>query len=220
MLNVANLTSGGSELSFNGNDAVGLFKNGILIDIIGTFNGGSANFAKDQTLRRKPTVTSPSTTFDKGGEWDTFPTNTFDDLGTHTISGGGGNQDTQAPTAPTNLAAGTITETSIVLTWNAATDNVGVTGYDIYKNGTLLTGVSSTSYTVTGLTAATAYTFEVTAKDAAGNVSATSNTINVATVDTTSPTVPTNLVAANTTQTTTDLTWNAATDNVGVTDYE
>ena len=220
ILNVANLTSGGSELSFNGNDAVGLFKNGILIDIIGTFNGGSANFAKDQTLRRKPTVTSPSTTFDKSSEWDTFPTNTFDDLGTHTISGGGGNQDTQAPTAPTNLAAGTITETSIVLTWNAATDNVGVTGYDIYKNGTLLTSVSSTSYTATGLTAATAYTFVVTAKDAAGNVSATSNTINVATIDMTSPTVPTNVVAANTTQTTTDLSWNAATDNVGVTDYE
>ncbi len=92
ILTVADFNSTGSELSFNGNDAVGLFKNGTLIDIIGTFNGGSSNFAKDQTLRRKETVTSPYITFDKTGEWDTFAKNTFDGLGAHSTSGGGGGE--------------------------------------------------------------------------------------------------------------------------------
>ncbi len=94
ILAVADLTSTGSELSFNGNDAVGLFKNGTLIDIIGTFNGGSTNFAKDQTIRRKETITNPSTTFDKTGEWDVYAQNTFDDLGSHTTSGGSGGSTT------------------------------------------------------------------------------------------------------------------------------
>jgi hypothetical protein len=46
-------------MAFNGNDAVGLFKNGVLIDIIGTFNGGTANFSADETIRRNTTVTVP-----------------------------------------------------------------------------------------------------------------------------------------------------------------
>ena len=219
ILGVADLTTTGSELSFNGNDAVGLFKNGVLIDIIGTFNGGSANFAKDQTLRRKQTVTSPSTTFDKAGEWDTFPKDTFSDLGSHTVSGGGGNQDTQAPTAPTNLTASAVTETTLTLTWNASTDNVGVTGYDVYRNGVLITSTSTTSSAITGLTASTSYTFVVTAKDAANNTSANSNTVNVTTSDTTAPSAPSGLTASNTTQTSTDLSWTASSDNVSVTGY-
>jgi len=219
ILAVADLSSTGSELSFNGNDAVGLFKNGVLIDIIGTFNGGTANFAKDQTLRRKETITSPSTTFDKAVEWDTFPSNTFDGLGAHTTSGGG-NQDTEAPSTPTGLSANTITETTITLTWNASTDNIGVTGYDIYKNGVLLTSSVSTSYNIINLVASTSYTFLVVAKDAAGNTSANSNTINITTIDITAPTAPTSLAASNTTQTSTNLNWNASTDNVSVTSYD
>ena len=72
----ANVSTAGAELTFNGNDAVGLFKNGILIDIIGTFDGGTANFAIDVTLRRKATVTSPNTTFNLAGEWDSFAIDT------------------------------------------------------------------------------------------------------------------------------------------------
>ena len=60
----ANISTAANEMTFNGNDAVGLFKNGVLIDIIGTFNGGTANFAIDVTIRRKSTITSPNTTFD------------------------------------------------------------------------------------------------------------------------------------------------------------
>ncbi len=73
-------------LNFNGNDAIGLFKNGILIDVVGTFNGGSANFGKDKTLRRKSAVVSPNTTYTII-EWESFASNTFSDLGSHTFDG-------------------------------------------------------------------------------------------------------------------------------------
>lgn len=76
----------GPPIDFNGNDPVGLFKNGVLIDIVGVFNGGTTNFAANETLRRKPTILSPNTIFDKAGEWDSFPTDTFDNLGIHTVS--------------------------------------------------------------------------------------------------------------------------------------
>ncbi len=131
--------------------------------------------------------------------------------------------DTQAPTAPTNLAASSVASTTLTLGWTASTDNVGVTGYDIYKNGTLLTTVTTTTYNVTGLTAATAYSFYVKAKDAAGNISAASSTINVTTTsstDTQAPTVPTGVTASNITQTTATISWTASTDNVGVTGYK
>jgi len=135
-----------------------------------------------------------------------------------------GTADTTAPSAPTSLTASGTSTTTTNLSWTAATDNVGVTGYDVYKGTTLLGTVTTTSYNVTGLTAATAYTFSVKAKDAAGNVSAASNTVNVTTlapvVDTTAPTAPTNLTASGTTQTTTNLSWTASTDNVGVTGYD
>ena len=76
----ANISTSGTELMFNGNDAVGLFKNGVLIDIIGTFSGGTANFAIDVTLRRKSTVTSPSTTFNLSSQWDSYATDTCNNL--------------------------------------------------------------------------------------------------------------------------------------------
>ena len=92
-----------------------------------------------------------------------------------------GSNDTVAPTAPTNLAASGTTGTTTNLSWTASTDNVAVTGYDIYQGTTLKGSSTTTSYTVTGLTALTAYSFTVKAKDAAGNVSVASNTVNVTT---------------------------------------
>jgi endonuclease I len=80
-ISLANISTAATELTFNGNDAVGLFKNGVLIDVIGTFNGGTANFAADVTLRRKSTVTSPSTTFNLSTQWDSFTTDTCTNLG-------------------------------------------------------------------------------------------------------------------------------------------
>lgn len=133
-----------------------------------------------------------------------------------------GSSDTVAPTAPTLAASGT-TQTTTNLSWSGATDNVAVTGYDVYRGTTLLGSTTSTTYAVTGLTASTPYTFTVRAKDAAGNNSVDSNTVNITTLapaaDTTAPTAPT-LTASGTTQTTTNLSWSGATDNVGVTGYD
>ncbi len=131
--------------------------------------------------------------------------------------------DTVAPTAPTLSAAGT-TETTTNLSWSGATDNVAVTGYDVYRNGALIgSTTTATTFSVTGLTASTVYSFTVKSKDAAGNVSLVSNTVSVTTLtpapDTTAPNAPT-LSASGTTQTTTNLSWTGATDNVAVTGYD
>ncbi len=135
-----------------------------------------------------------------------------------------GSSDAVAPSAPTNLAASGTTQTTTNLAWTASTDNVGVTGYDVYQNGTFKASTAATSYAVTGLTASTAYSFYVRARDAAGNASGNSNTVNVTTLapapDTTAPSAPTNLAASGTTTTTTNLSWTASTDNVAVTGYD
>ncbi|WP_417159130.1 cellulase family glycosylhydrolase [Streptomyces gilvifuscus] len=98
---------------------------------------------------------------------------------------GGGSGDTQAPTAPGTPTASAVTSTSVTLTWPAATDDVGVTGYDVVRVGSgdetrVATSTTNTA-TVSGLTAATAYTFAVYAHDAAGNRSTRSATVNVTT---------------------------------------
>ncbi|CAD0001872.1 M4 family metallopeptidase [Flavobacterium chungangense] len=89
--------------------------------------------------------------------------------------------DTTAPTAPASLAASGTTGTTTNLSWTASTDNVAVTGYNIYQGTTLKGSSTTTTYAVTGLSALTAYSFSVKAKDAAGNLSASSNTVNITT---------------------------------------
>ncbi|WP_233487123.1 GEVED domain-containing protein [Tenacibaculum sp. E3R01] len=102
-----------------------------------------------------------------------------DDLSVTAVNDG---PDTQAPTAPSSLTSSSVTQTSLTLGWTASTDAVGVTGYDVFRGTTKLATVTTTSYNVTGLTANTAYTFSVKAKDAAGNVSSASNVVNVTTL--------------------------------------
>ncbi|OAB27089.1 carbohydrate-binding protein [Paenibacillus macquariensis subsp. defensor] len=172
----------------------------------------------------------------------TYAGNTYKDIQPHTsLSGweppvvpalwqlvpGGGGGDTQAPSAPTNLQATGTTTSSITLAWNASTDNVGVTGYDVYQGSTLLGNVSGSTltYTNTGLSANTTYTYKIKAKDAAGNVSAFSNQVSATTAvvvggDTQTPTVPTNVSVTETTSSSVSLSWTASTDNVGVTGYD
>jgi hypothetical protein len=94
---------------------------------------------------------------------------------------GGGASDTQAPTTPSGLKATSTAKNSVTLSWNASTDNAGVTGYDIFRNGVWTGSSSTTSYTATGLSANTSYSFTVKAKDAAGNVSPASSVLNVKT---------------------------------------
>ncbi len=94
---------------------------------------------------------------------------------------GGTPGDTQPPTAPTNLTSPSKTSTSVSLAWTASTDNVGVTGYDIFNGAASAGSSAGTSFTVTGLTPNTAYSFTVKARDAAGNLSVASNAVNVTT---------------------------------------
>lgn len=98
-----------------------------------------------------------------------------------TVNAGSGTVDTTAPTAPSLAASGT-TSTTTNLSWSGATDNVAVTGYDVYQGSSLIGSTASTSYTVTSLTPSTTYSFSVRAKDAAGNVSSSSNSVSVTTL--------------------------------------
>jgi chitodextrinase len=95
--------------------------------------------------------------------------------------GGTGTGDTEPPTAPTALSVTGTTSSSVSLSWAASTDNVGVTGYTVYRGGTQVGTSTVTSYTDTGLSAGTGYTYTVRARDAAGNVSAASASVTATT---------------------------------------
>ncbi|MGE5549536.1 MAG: fibronectin type III domain-containing protein [Bacteroidota bacterium] len=132
--------------------------------------------------------------------------------------------DLEPPTAPTNLAAAAVSASQIDLSWTAATDNICVTGYKVFRNGVEVGATSSVTYHDSGLQPNTTYTYYVKAFDAAGNVSAASNTAQettqAQTPDTEPPTAPTNLVASAINYNQVNLTWTASTDNVGVTGYQ
>ncbi|MCG8697454.1 MAG: fibronectin type III domain-containing protein, partial [Bacteroidales bacterium] len=129
-----------------------------------------------------------------------------------------------APTVPGSISFSNITKTSVKLSWGKSTDNVGVTGYDVFMNNSLKTTVTGTSATITGLNCETSYTFKVRAKDAAGNKSAFNNPKSASTsdcdiIDNIAPTVPGSVSFSNITKTSLKISWGASTDNVGVTGY-
>ncbi|MEU5145278.1 discoidin domain-containing protein [Streptomyces sp. NPDC021139] len=131
--------------------------------------------------------------------------------------------DTQAPTAPADLAFTEPATGQIRLTWNESSDDTAVTGYDIYANGDLLTSVAGdvTTYTDTR-PAGTTVTYHVRAKDAAGNQSGNSNSVTrrADTGDTQAPTAPANLALTEPAAGQIKLTWTASTDDKGVTGYD
>jgi chitodextrinase len=94
-------------------------------------------------------------------------------------TGGGG--DTTPPSTPANLTATGVTSNSVSLSWSPSTDNVGVAGYRVYRGGTLAGTTSTPSFTDTGLTASTQYSYTVVAYDAAGNVSPASSAVSATT---------------------------------------
>jgi cellulose 1,4-beta-cellobiosidase len=96
-------------------------------------------------------------------------------------SGGTGGGDSTPPSAPTGLTVSGTTSSSASLTWTASTDNVGVTGYDIYRGTTLAGTSTTTSFTDTGLAASTQYSYTVVAYDAAGNLSSPSAAVSATT---------------------------------------
>ncbi|PYS27524.1 MAG: hypothetical protein DMG11_16110, partial [Acidobacteria bacterium] len=132
--------------------------------------------------------------------------------------------DTTPPAAPTNLAAAASSASRINLTWTASTDNVGVTGYRIERcqgagcSTFAQIGTStSASYSDTGLSASTSYRYRVRATDAAGNLSAYSNTAS-ATTDA-PPTAPANMTATASGGTQINLTWTASSSSIGILNY-
>src|SRR2546430_5324377 len=107
--------------------------------------------------------------------------------------------DTTTPSAPTGLTAAAAGSSGANLSWSASTDDVGVTGYIVRRNGVQVGTPVSTSYADAGLSAATTYSYTVAAGDAAGNISTHSTSISVTTAGaapTTPPTTPTGVAAA------------------------
>jgi fibronectin type 3 domain-containing protein len=129
--------------------------------------------------------------------------------------------DATPPSAPTRLA-GSLSGATVRLTWTASTDNVGVTGYTIYRGGVSIGTSTTPSYTDATPPPGRASSYTVRARDAAGNTSAASGAVNVTVpADKTAPSAPGSLrltVGATGTRQIT-LAWNAATDNVGVASY-
>lgn len=136
----------------------------------------------------------------------------------------GATADVAAPTTPAAVAAQPIDASRITVAWLAATDNVGVTGYRVYRNGSLLATLGNvTNYVDKGLAASTSYQYSVAACDAAGNCSALSTSATASTlgsfVDTIPPTTPLGLFGVAGGTTSIQLYWFSSFDTVGVTQY-
>ena len=99
--------------------------------------------------------------------------------------------DSQAPTTPGLITFGTVTQNSIVVNWTASTDNIAVTGYEVWVNGVLSTTVTGLTTTLSGLTCNTVYSIQIRAKDAAGNYSAYNAVASTTTLVTVAPTLTT-----------------------------
>lgn len=185
--NSATTFAGGSSQTVTWNVA-GTTANGVNaanVDILWSSNSGTtwttllAGTPNDGTQ----SITIPNATTTTGRIMVKGSNHIFFDVNNANISVNAGSavSDTTAPTAPALAASGT-TSTSTNLSWSGATDAVGVTGYDVYQGSSLIGNTASATYTVTGLSSATSYSFSVKAKDAAGNASVSSNTVNVTTL--------------------------------------
>jgi chitodextrinase len=133
-----------------------------------------------------------------------------------------GTADTSPPSQPQGFAATASAATTISTSWSASTDNVGVTGYNVYVGTQKIGSPPTASYTFSSLACGTTYTLGVEASDAAGNVSprSTLSATTAACADTTAPTAPGSFATTGTTATAISTSWSASTDNVGVTGYK
>ncbi|HET9667651.1 MAG TPA: metallophosphoesterase, partial [Desertimonas sp.] len=133
--------------------------------------------------------------------------------------------DTEAPSVPTGVSAVAASSSLVDVSWTASTDNVGVTGYDVLRDDAVIASVSGTSLTYADATvsASTTYSYQVVAKDLAGNQSGPSVASIVTTPapsDTEAPSVPTGVSAVAASSSLVNVSWTASTDNVGVTGYD
>jgi len=130
-------------------------------------------------------------------------------------------RDRTPPSTPTDLTASSATASTITFTWTASTDNVGVAGYDVTVGSGRSDRVSTTSYTVSGLSCGTTVSVTVAAFDRSQNRSpaATATGSTTGCGDTQAPTAPTDLTVSAPTQNGVTLSWTASQDNVGVVGY-
>jgi hypothetical protein len=129
-----------------------------------------------------------------------------------TVEGG----DTTAPTVSSGVTATATSSSAIDLSWTPSTDDVGVAGYKVFRNGTQVATATTPSYQDTGLSEATSHSYTVSAFDAAGNESARSTVATATTRDVTAPSPPANLTANPVSSSRIDLSWSASNDNAGV----
>ncbi len=154
-------------------------------------------------------------------DWQFVPQagQSFTDTGTTSCHGS--TSDVTPPTAPTNLAATAVGPGHVDLSWTASTDNVGVAGYRIYRDGVQLATTTATAFSDLTAAPSTTYGYSVVAFDVGLNVSPASNIASVTTpADTTPPTGPTNLTATAAGPTEVDLSWSASSDDVAVAGYQ
>jgi chitodextrinase len=143
------------------------------------------------------------------------------DVGTGTIY----STDNVPPGVPAGLATTLVTQNQVNLSWNASSDNVGVTSYTIYRDGAVRGTVdgTTTAFQDTTVTPNTTYSYTVEAFDAAGNRSGQSTLLPVTTPsvpqDIEPPSIPANVRTTSITHLAVDLAWDGSTDNVGVTSY-
>ncbi len=129
--------------------------------------------------------------------------------------------DTTPPSVPAGVSATGTSVSRLDVRWAASSDNIGVSGYRVYRNGALAGTAATTSFGDTGLTPNTTYAYSVAAYDAAGNASAASSPVSGDTLpDVSAPSIATNLTATAVSARRIDLTWNASTDDVGVSGYD
>ena len=172
-------------------------------------NGASATYQYD------PSGRVSRITYDDG----TIIDYTYDSNGNRTGATNASLPDTTPPSAPGTPSVTNITMTSATASWTAATDDRAVTGYDYRLNAGAWQSLGNVlSVNLTSLSAATSYTIQVRARDAASNLGpASSNSF--ATPDTQAPSVPTGLSGSAPNSGVANLSWNASTDNVAVTGY-
>ncbi|MBF0225318.1 MAG: DNRLRE domain-containing protein [Desulfobacterales bacterium] len=143
-----------------------IYKNGLLCDNASILSYSSINLIPNTTYRFQISAVNGA-----GTESNLCSEVTATTLG-----------DTQDPTSPTNLSAQAVSSSQINLSWTASTDNVGIAGYRIFRNGSEIATITGTNYQDQGLNAATSYTYRVSAFDAAGNESALSSPATATTI--------------------------------------
>jgi chitodextrinase len=183
---------------------------------------------RDGTVLTTTSATSFSDTTVSGSTTYSYTVDAFDAANNHSAQSAAGAVttpaagDTTAPSIPQGVSASASSSSQVDVSWSASTDDVGVTGYTVRRNGTVLGTTSSTSYTDTTVAGSTTYSYTVDAFDAANNHSAQSAAASVttpATPDGSAPSTPQGVTATASSATQVNVSWLPSTDNVGVTGY-